>query len=170
MERDVLAARDVLDTMVVRLALVYGREYTIWSSFFKPILEAVKSIKKEVQIPLEAESRPGLVHVDDVASGLHCVEKLPIISGYRIYPIFDLVISTEPMTLIFETAAKVMGLNGGVELAAIEGDLFTEAMQTSINAGSSRAEQLLECRPKRIGFVAGMETFARATSAALLES
>ena len=43
MERDVLGARDVLDTVVVRPALVYGGEHALWSSFFGPVLEAASN-------------------------------------------------------------------------------------------------------------------------------
>lgn len=53
MERSVLNARDVLDTVVVRPALVYGREHAVWSSFFGPVLEAAKSGKERaVGFPL----------------------------------------------------------------------------------------------------------------------
>lgn len=53
MERLVLNARDVLDTVVVRPALVYGREHAVWSSFFGPVLEAAKSGKERaVGFPL----------------------------------------------------------------------------------------------------------------------
>ena len=146
MERDVLNARGVLDTVVVRPALVYGREHAIWSSFFGPVLEASKSGSDEVvKISLEPTSRPGLVHVDDLAEGLRCaVEKLPLISGTGVYPVFDLTTSQESMRDIFDSFGKAVELKGRIELVKPgEDDVFAEAMQTSNNGDSSRAEQLL---------------------------
>lgn len=41
LERNVVErARDVLDAVFVRPALVYGGEHAIWGSFFGPVLEA----------------------------------------------------------------------------------------------------------------------------------
>ena len=169
MERDVLGARDVLDTVVVRPALVYGREHAIWSSFFRPVLEAAKSGNEgAVAIPLDPRSRPGLVHVDDVAEGLRCaIEKLPLISGTGVHPVFDLATSQESMRDIFDRFGEAVGFKGTVELVQPgEDDLFAEAMQTSHNGDSSRAEQLLGWIPKKRGFVAGMEVYAKAFLAA----
>ncbi|MCJ1458957.1 hypothetical protein MMC28_009334 [Mycoblastus sanguinarius] len=167
MERDVLAARDVLDTMIVRPALVYGREHTIWTSFFAPILQAAKSGQEVVKIPLDVKSRPGLVHVDDAAFGLHCaVDKLPLLSSTGVHPVFDLVTSMEAMELIFRSMADAVGFKGRVELEAVDGNALAEAMQTSLNGDSSRAEQLLGWQPRRRGFAAGMEVYAKAFVAA----
>lgn len=165
MEKDVLGARDVLDAVVVRPALVYGKEHAIWGSFFGPVLEAAKSGKDEaVTIRLEPTSRPGLVHVDDVAEGLRCaIEKLPIISGTGVYPVFDLTTSQESMRDIFNSFGKAVDLEGSVELMKPdEDDVFDEAMQTSYNGDSSRAEQLLGWFPRRRGFVAHMDVYAKA--------
>ncbi|EPE28904.1 NAD(P)-binding Rossmann-fold containing protein [Glarea lozoyensis ATCC 20868] len=168
LENAILAARDVLDVIIIRPALVYGRSGAIWSAFFNPILEAVKKDTDSVAIPLDANSRPGLVHVDDVASGFHAaVEKLPLISGTGVYPIFDLVTSQESMRDIIEFAAKELGYKGKVELVGPGEDLFAKAMSTSMNGSSGRAKQLLGWEPKRVsGFVQGMDAFAKAFMAA----
>ena len=166
-ERDVLAARDVLDTMIVRSALVYGREHGIWTGLFAPILEAVKQGKTEIQVPIEPTSWAGLIHVDDTAFGIHCaVEKLPLISGTGVYPIFDLVSSVEPMSIIFETVAKLMGFKGKVNLVAVKDNYYTKAMETSVNEDSPRAQQFLGWQPKRKGFVANLDVYVRAFMAA----
>lgn len=182
MERDALAARDVLDVMVVRPALIYGRESAIWASFFGPVVEAVAKEKGgeeddervTVKIPLNPMSRPALVHVDDVAQGLQCaVEKLPLISGTGVYPVFDLMTSQESMRDIFDGFGRAVGLKGRrrkIELVQPgEEDLFAEAMQTSTNGDSSRAETLLGWSPKKRGFVAGMDVYANAFKAAQQE-
>ena len=167
MERDVLGARDVLDTVIVRSALVYGREHGIWGGLFGPILEAAKKQGEEtvVQVRLEPTSRPSLVHVDDVAQGLLCaVEKLPLISGTGVYPVFDLTTSQESMRDIMSAFAEAVGLKGRVELVRPdEGDVYAEAMQTTRSGDSGRAEQLLGWAPRRKGgLVAGMDVFAKA--------
>ena len=53
------SARDVLDAVFVRPALVYGREHAVWGSFFGPVLEAGEEGRgggdgEFVRIPLEA--------------------------------------------------------------------------------------------------------------------
>ena len=169
MEKEVLSAREVLDTVVVRPALVYGREHAVWSSFFGPIVEAAKSGEcKAIKIPLGPTSRPGLVHVDDVAEGLRCaIEKLPLISGTGVYPVFDFTTSQESMRDIFDSFGEAVELKGRVELVESgEDSLFVEAMQTSHNGDSSRAEQLLGWLPRKRGFVAGMDVYAKAFMAA----
>ncbi|MCJ1228730.1 hypothetical protein MMC12_005391 [Toensbergia leucococca] len=167
MEQDVLAARDVLNTMVIRPALIYGRESPIWTSFLTPLLEAAKSGESKVQIPIRKDSRSSLAHVDDVAAGLACaVNKVPLISGTGVHPIFDLASSCEPMTAIFQAAADVMGFKGCIELVGAGENVFAEAMGTSGNCDSGRAQEILGWQPKRRGFVSGMSVYANAFMAA----
>jgi nucleoside-diphosphate-sugar epimerase len=163
LEREFLAASEVLDTMVVRAGLVYGRSCDIWSSFFDVIFKAVSSGASSVSVGLEPGSRPALVHVDDVARGLHAaVDKLPLISGTGVYPIFDLATSKESMRDIIEAAAREMGFKGEVVLAGTGGDLFAEAMSVTGNLSSGRAKELLGWQPKRFGFVEDMDQIAGA--------
>ena len=69
-DKTILAARDVLDVALIRPALIYGREGTIWTTFILPLLEASrKGVSVPVEVPLDANSRPALIHIDDVASG-----------------------------------------------------------------------------------------------------
>jgi nucleoside-diphosphate-sugar epimerase len=168
LENGILASRDVMDVMIIRPALVYGRSGAIWSAFFGPICEAAKKDLEAVAIPLDASSRPGLVHVDDVGSGFHAaIDRLPLISGTGVYPIFDLVTSQESMRDIIEFAASEMGYKGKVELVGAGEDIFAKAMCTSMNGSSGRAKQLLGWEPKRVsGFVQGMDVFAKAFVAA----
>jgi nucleoside-diphosphate-sugar epimerase len=161
LEQEILAASDVLDTMIIRPALVYGRSSAIWTALFEPLLSSV--IQTAVSIPVEPTSRPALVHVDDVASGLHAaVDNLPRIAGTCVYPVFDLCTSQESMRDILEAAAGTFGFQGKVELAGAENDLFMQAMSVSGNLGSGRAKQILGWVPRKIGFVSGMEVFGKA--------
>ena len=64
LERQILAVREVLDAMILRPAMMYGRESTFWGPFFGPIVEAAKSNAKTVGIPLDPNSMPALAHVE----------------------------------------------------------------------------------------------------------
>ncbi len=162
LEQAVLGSSDVLDTMVIRPALVYGRSCAIWTSFFEPIYTAAQTGADVVSVPADPESRPGLVHVDDVATGFHAaVEKLPFIAGTGVYPVFDLQTSQEGMRDILEVAARDLGAKGKVELVGAGENLFMKAMSVSGNGSSGRAKSILGWEPKRYGFVQGMDVFAK---------
>jgi nucleoside-diphosphate-sugar epimerase len=166
-ERQVLAASEVLDTMVMRPALVYGRSCDIWSTFFQVLFNAASSGPSTVSVGLDPESIPALVHVDDVASAIHAaVDKLPLISGTGVYPVFDLMTSQESMRDIMVAAAREFGFKGEVVLSGTGGDLFADAMSVTGNLDSGRAKQLLGWLPKRVGFVGDMDRIAGAWVAA----
>ncbi|MCJ1319396.1 hypothetical protein MMC15_004732 [Xylographa vitiligo] len=167
LEQDVLAAADVLDTMVVRPALVFGGAGSIWSSLLGPLLAGAKSGASVARVSAEADSMPGLIHVDDVASGLHAaVEKLPLLAGTGVYPVFDLVTSQESMKVVLEQAAPVLGFEGTVELVGTNGDAFADAMSTSLNGSGARARMVLGWEPKRVGMLKGLEIYVKAWMAA----
>lgn len=111
LENTVLNSSDVLDVMILRPALIYGRELTIWTSLITPLYETAQNGNAEtIQVPLEPNSKPGLIHVDDVATGFQrAIEKLPLISGTGVYPVFDLVTSQESMRDIFDALATARG-------------------------------------------------------------
>jgi nucleoside-diphosphate-sugar epimerase len=163
LEQLVLASDDVLDVMVIRPALVYGRSGAIWSSFFELLYKATQDGKTVVDVPVEPNARPGLIHVDDVATGFHAaIDKLPLIAGTGVYPVFDLATSQESMKDILEAAARGMGFRGKMQLAGAGSDLFMIALSTSGNWCSGRARQLLDWQPKRHGFVGNMDIFVKA--------
>jgi nucleoside-diphosphate-sugar epimerase len=112
-------------------------------------------------IPLEARARPGLVHVDDAAAAfLKAVEKLPLLNGAGVYPVFDLVTSQESMREIFDALAACCGYEGLLQLKGHGGDLFRKAMSTTFRGTSARAELLLGWRPTRLGgFVKDMDLY-----------
>lgn len=174
MEKEVLQSADILDVMILRPALIYGRESTIWSSFIMPVYHAAQdeSDTTTVEIPLEADSRPGLIHVDDTASAFtKAIEKLHLISGTGVHPVFDLVTSQESMREIFDALAVCWGFKGSVVLKGSGGDVFAKAMSASLRGSSARAQQLLAWRPTRLnGFVQDMDIFAAAFLAEHLEN
>ncbi|GLI82099.1 hypothetical protein PoHVEF18_010500 [Penicillium ochrochloron] len=171
MEQAVLQAMDVLDVMILRPALIYGRESTIWAPYLIPVLEAAKRGDQTVEIPLVAHSRPGLIHVDDTAKAfVQAIEKVHIFPGTGVYPVFDLVTSQESMRDIFAALASTWGFTGTVELKGHGGDLFHKAMSTSFRGSSARAKQLLDWQPTRLnGFVQDIDIYAAAFAAEHVE-
>ncbi|KAI6765932.1 hypothetical protein HG530_007002 [Fusarium avenaceum] len=167
-ENAVLAASQVLDVAVLRPALIYGCESTIWTPFFLPLLQACRSGSTDtLQIPLRLDSRPGLVHVSDVATGFkQAVERLSLINGSSIYPVFDLVTSQESMAEIFSRLSSYWGFKGRCDLVGPGDNLFAEAMGASLRGSSDRAKQLLAWKPSRLtGFVTDMDVYADAFAA-----
>lgn len=141
---------------------------TIWPSFVTPLLNAARDVETtSIEIPLDADARPGLIHVDDVARAFQCsVAKLPCLSGTGVYPVFDLVTSQEGLREIFESMAVSWGFKGTVTLKGAGGDKFAKAMSTTFPGSSARAEQLLGWRPRRLaGFVKDMNVYAAAFAA-----
>ena len=166
-EQEVITATEFLDTMVIRPSAVYGRDDTLWGAVYGPIVDAIAKGEKEVSIAIEPKAKSPLVHVDDVATGFQCaVEKLPLIAGTSVYPIFDLVTSFESVQDIAEAAAKALGFKGAIRLVGAGDNLFMQAVSTTVNPSSSRAIQILGWQPKRFGYVKSMETIARAWLAA----
>ncbi len=165
LEQEIIGAPE-LDAVVIRPGLVYGRAGALWDAFLGPIAQAMKVGEKVLELKAETEGRPALIHVDDVATGIHAaVDKLPLLAGTGVYPVFDLVTSQESMREIFEAAARSLGYKGEVKLVGAGEDLFMQALSTTINASGSRAQELLGWKPRRIGFVKEMETFVKAWAA-----
>lgn len=173
-EQKVLDARDVLDVAVVRPALVYGLDSWITGLFFGPIVEAARSNPQpeSVQMPMTEDARPALVHIEDVASGMRkLVEKLPVLSGTGVHPVFDLMTSQEGYRDIAEGAAKAVGFEGRIDLTGPpKDDVFLRAMSTSLNGDSARARQLLGCQPRKVGLVQSIGVYARAFAASVEKS
>jgi nucleoside-diphosphate-sugar epimerase len=164
LENTILSASDVLDAAILRPALIYGHENTIWTPFILPLLEAARSGSESVDIPLDADSRPALIHVDDVATGFQkAIENLSFICNGSTYPVFDLLTSQESMSEIFAAMTSPWGYKGKWALVGSGDNLFAEAMSTTLRGSSARARQLLGWEPTRTnGFVADMDLYAAA--------
>lgn len=121
----------------------------------------------QVEVPLDPDARPGLIHVDDAACAFQkAIEKLPLITGTGVYPVFDLVTSQESMRDIFGALSTFWGWNGPAVMKGHGGDPFAKAMSTTFRGSSARAQQLLDWRPTRLGgFVGDMDIYAAAFAA-----
>ncbi|KAL6900545.1 NAD(P)-binding protein [Trichoderma evansii] len=165
LENSILSSSDVLDVAVLRPALIYGHENTIWTQFILPLLQAAQNGSSEpINVPLEADSRPSLIHVDDVATAFQkAIENLSLINSGSTYPVFDLLTSQESMSEIFTALASSWGYKGKCTLVGSGDNLFAEAMSTTLRGSSSRAKQLLGWEPTRTnGYVADMDIYAAA--------
>jgi nucleoside-diphosphate-sugar epimerase len=165
LEQEIISAetQEVLDTMVLRPALVYGRAGGSWGAFFKPICDAARKIASTATVAADPAARPALVHVDDVGKGfLAAAGKLPLLAGTGVYPIFDLVTSQENLEGILQAAARELGFKGKLELVGPGDNAFMEAMNASVSSSSARAVDILGWAPTRIGMLQGMDAFAKA--------
>ena len=169
LEKAILESRNILDVMILRPALIYGRESTIWSTLIGPLHEAARSNEiGPVSIPLESDSRPGLIHVDDAAKAFECaINKLHLVSNTGVHPVFNLVTSQESMREIFEAMARCLQFKGYVQLGGPGDNAFFKAMGTTFRGSSARAQQVLGWRPtKTRGFVTDMDLYLSAFTAA----
>jgi nucleoside-diphosphate-sugar epimerase len=160
-ERAVLASRDMLDAMIVRPAVIYGRDNPLWAFLFQPLLTAAMEKGTEaVNVQVDPEAIIPLVHVDDTVSGLHqAVERLPLISGANVWPVFDLMTSRESLRVVVQAAAWALGFHGKVECAGVGDDATAMAMSCSTKGDSSRARDLLGWQPKILGMADGIEKY-----------
>lgn len=170
-EQRVLSFSPTMNVAVVRSGLVYGGPGYIWSLFFPQIMEAVKRGDQVLKLPIDEDSMPGLVHFHDVASGIHAlVDKLPLLAGTGVYPIFDLQTSLENLGGLMKAAAKHLGFSGKIETVGVEGQNdFIQAINTSCNSNSGRAKALLGWEPKRIGMMARIDIYVKSWVAAQTE-
>ncbi|KAH8697306.1 hypothetical protein BGW36DRAFT_378410 [Talaromyces proteolyticus] len=171
-EKEILSSRDVLDVLIVRPALIYGYESTIWTSLIQPLLHASQSehtAAASIKVPLDPESKPGLIHVDDVASGFEkAIDKFELLSGTAVYPVFDLATSQESMEEIIKGFAVAWQFKGSVELVGYGDNPFFEAMSTTMRNSSQRARQLLDWTPTRLnGMIMDIDMYAAAFAASV---
>ena len=153
LERKVLAARDILNVLILRPALLYGRDCPIWSSLFLiPLLAAKNANAPFVELPAEGDAMPGLIHVDDTVSAfVAAAEKIEMLGSGAVYPVFNLVGSTEGMKGILEGFARGMEYNGEVKCVGAGEDVFARALSCSLTADTERAHSLLGWEPRRRG-------------------
>jgi nucleoside-diphosphate-sugar epimerase len=160
-ERLILANQDLLDVMIVRPAVVYGRDNPLWAFLFQPLLTAALEGTEAVSVKADPDAMIPLVHLDDAVSGLHqAVERLPLISGAGFWPVFDLMTSRESLRAVVQAMAWALGFYGKVVCAGTGDDTLAKAMSCSTRGDSSRARDLLGWQPKIQGMVDGIEKYA----------
>ncbi|CZS90598.1 uncharacterized protein RCO7_06839 [Rhynchosporium graminicola] len=148
LELALLGSSSYLDVIIMRPAVVYGRASQMLDSIFWSLQLATE---RNIDI------------MDDVASGLHAaIDKLPLISGTGVYPVFDLVTSQEKIHEIVVAAAFAMGFLGRINYIGCADTEGADALNCSGNLSSGRAKTILGWEPKRHGFVRNMEVYVKA--------
>jgi hypothetical protein len=168
LENTILDARDVLDSLIIRPALLYGAQSSLFSLWFGPIREAVnKGASGDVHVLADAAARPGLIHVDDVVSAIHlAVTKFGLInSASGNYPVLDIVSSSELLKPILDSAAQALGYKGSLVYDGPGDNAFAVAMNTTMRGSSTRLRDLLGWVPKHTSMGEEIETFVQAWSA-----
>ena len=161
-EQAVLAARDVLDVAILRPATMYGRASWVLGIWWRPLLAALASGSRgPVAIPVRADTRTGVVHVDDVgAAYLAAVDS--IAGGLGSWPVFDLTTETVAADAMMTAVAASLGFGGSIEYQGTGGDAFLEALALVANTDASRARSVLGWTPKRRDFLQNIDVIASA--------
>lgn len=162
-EQAILAARNVLDVAIARPGEIYGRESPLWNSYWGPLIAASqsKSSAGSIKLPVGPEARPPIVHIDDVASGLHAtVDRIHGLLGS--WPVFDLVSETVLVSEVVEGVRAVLGVTTELEYIGTQGNRFYEAMGLVSNSESGRARIILGWEPKRRGFLMNLALYVAA--------
>ena len=175
LERDILAARSILDVAILRPALMYGRNCSILGNLLLgPILAGVMSGSPSLRLLASRDCNVPTAHVDDVATAfVGAVEHMHVFAGngsnsLGVLPVFNLQTGYENIGIIVDTAARFFGYGGTIEYGPpAEEDYHAAAFGTSVNADSSRARSILGWRPSRLGgLVGGMKQYGYAFTAA----
>jgi nucleoside-diphosphate-sugar epimerase len=169
LEKEVLAASDVLDVAIVRPGVVYGGSSWVFSSWFTALRDAATTAsgQDDVTLPADGDALIGLLHVEDAGAGLHAaVDKLPELRGTGVWPVFDLTSSVENVGAILQHAARELGVKGRVQFSSTKDDRLAEAMSTSVLTHSGRARTILGWQPKRQGMLSQIGLYVMAWKAA----
>lgn len=164
-EQAILAARDKLDVAILRPHMIYGRGSWVFGLWWGTLAGAAKSESvSSVEITSDADARPGLVHVDDVAAGFHAA--IDGINGQLgSWPVFDLLTETLPIGVIMEASKKVMGITAPLEYTGTHGNAFFEALSLVSNSDASRAKTVLQWTPRRREFLLNLPVYIKAWEA-----
>lgn len=147
-----------LQGLVVRPGCVYGRSGSLTNMWMEPA-----SHGKAVEVIGDGRNHWAMVHVDDLAEGyLLAGEKK--LSG----TVINFVDASRNTTLeMAQAVARVCGVEDAVQHIALEtaaGRMSTlaECLSLDQHVVSGVAEKLLNWKPRRHGFIAGIETYYRA--------
>ena len=122
-----------------------------------------------VRIPVDPdEATFCFTNIDDVAAGIElAIDKLDMINGTSVHPVFDLVGDRFPIMLLFEVDGKIFGCKWKIELYKPEGTPFLEAIGGTKDASATRAKTVLGWKVRRGEFVHNTHLYANSFLAAL---
>lgn len=169
-EQQVLNAARDLDVAVIRPSFVFARGGAAWTKILKGIFDASRSGSLDtVKVPVDpAHSIYSFTNIDDVASGLElAIDKIQLVNGSSVYPVFDLVGDQFQIELLIEADAKIFGCKGNVELYKPDGVSFLDSIGGSSDANATRAELILGWKAKKRHFLRDTHILARSFLASL---
>ncbi|KIJ43215.1 hypothetical protein M422DRAFT_75526 [Sphaerobolus stellatus SS14] len=142
--------------IVIRPALLYGRDGSLLSSLFKSAADGF------VRWPGTPGGRYALIHVDDLADlYVRAAEKAPIIHGIILDAVNEYSESADD---VLQALAKVAGAKG-YEYTKPQ-NLYETALSTTSLIRPYLARTLLDWRPLKPGLVDGMQVYYAAWKAA----
>ena len=166
-EQKVLASRDVLDVAIARPGAVYGGKTWLFEDLWGPIVDAAKKQGggESVKVPVAEDARIGVIHVEDVASGVGLVVDR-LFGGLGSWPVYDLVTETVAIRGMLEGVRTVAGCQGEIGMVGPGDHVFHKALSLKAKAGAGeRARQMLGWRPKRVEMLERLEIFVKAFEA-----
>jgi len=164
LESQILASRDILDVTIVRPALLYGGDGSIWKMWLEPIRQAAIGNGGEAAIFGDPASAVLLVHKDDLADlYVKVVEQFTVIAAST-YPVLDAASHQEQLGEVITAFAKTVDFKGQITYKA-PSNPFEEAMLTQLNFRANKARGLLGWVPKQIPFAQGIKIYAEAYKA-----
>lgn len=148
----------VVNGIVIRPALVYGRSGSITAMLFE---QAAK--KKSISWPGDRGSTVAVVHVDDLAECFRlAVEKAPLITGYALDCCNQ---AQESVDLLLFKLALLEGFSSDAITFKTPSNPFEVALNTSRPLRPVLARSLLGWQPLKSGLTDGLQQYYRAFKA-----
>ncbi|KAL7893067.1 NAD(P)-binding protein [Trichoderma sp. SZMC 28014] len=169
-EQEVLAARVSLDVAILQPSFIWARGGAAWTRILGPLVEGARTGTTDtLKIAVDpADQIYCFTQIDDVAAAIElAVNKLQLINGNSVHPVFELVGDQFPIGLLCERDAKYFGCKGKAELVKPEGTGFLDVIGGNRDANRTRAEQILGWYPKKRYFLRDTFIYANSFMAAL---
>ncbi|KAL6892010.1 NAD(P)-binding protein [Trichoderma evansii] len=169
-EQEVLDARATLDVAIIQPSFIWARGGSAWTRILGPLVEAARTGSTDtIKIAVDpADQIYCFTNIDDVATALElAINKLQLINGNSVHPVFELVGDQFPIGVLCERDGFYFGCKGKVELVKPEKKGFLDTIGGLHNANRTRAEQILGWHPKKQYFLRDTFIYASSFMAAL---
>lgn len=151
-EQAVLAARDTINSVVIRPGSLYGGGAWNFDAWWGPVAALKASGGDRVSIGADVTARAGLVHVDDAAAAFHAaIDRLDGRLGD--WPVFDVVAETVELKDIIQATLDAQKLKASVDFVGTGGSPVLEGLGLRSNGDAARARTVLGWYPRRNEFL-----------------